>query len=1013
MNKSIGEKSFLKKVTTCLIAAVICCVFSFVCRSEKVSAANLEDIKPVAITDETFPDPAFRTYVSEEFDKDHDGILSVDEIVLARNIWADGLGIKSLKGIEYLVELRGLYASHNELTELDLSGNQEITGVWVAYNNFTSLDFSSTPTLEWVYCFYCPYLTNLNVTGNPEMSYIECNSSPVGNLDLSQNPKLEHLMCGDCEMTVLDLSNNPLMQHLDAFRNHFTTLDVTCCPLMKRLDIWDNPGLGSIDVSKCPGLQYYNCSNNDVIKMDVSKNPELTKLICSYNEEIEGVDVSHNPKLVYLDCAYDFIDSLDISNNPNLQFLQVFINDFTELNIGNNQFLVKTYNEGVKVQENPNVCGAAHSWTLDFGGETSTGGDNIYFLVVDDKVTLKFDKTKEVVVNHPVMNLDGVDTSKLLTREAVVEILYEMAGKPDVSGLTSRFTDVVPGTSYYNALLWGEKNAVCKGYPYFIDDTFGVGEYVNTQDMLYMVMSFVEYVGYRREIDFGRSDEFIDYFDVDPSRWEAVCWAATWRIFMGQGDPEAPKSEKKIEPYGPVTKQQFVNVIDNTYDVNNVYKVAYVDPAGNISFKAGDPMTGVSYEESNGLSTNGGSNGGSSNGGSTGGTTGGSTSGGSSNGTTTGGSSSGTTTGGTTGGSTGGTTSGGSSNGTTTGGSSSGTSTGGTTGESTGGTTSSGSSNGTTTGGNSSGTTTGGTTGGSTSGTTSGGSSNGSSSGSNGGSTTVGSTSGTTTGGSSSGTTNGGSTNGGSSSGTTTNGNNNGTTGVNTTGNTSGNNNGSTTGGSSSETTTGNSTTGTTTGTQEDTYKVGDIVFDKTSNAKYKITANSNKKHTVEYLSYEGTKTKVKVPATITTNGVTFKVITLSASAFELNKKITSITLGDNLTKIDTGSFSGCTALKSITIGSSVKTIGKNAFKNCSSLEKITIPENVKTIKKSILSGCKKLKKLVIRTTNLTTKTVSAGAFKSVPTSCKVSVPAEILSAYDELLKSKGLSKKITLKKLK
>ena len=926
MKKCIG-----KKVIVCFIAAVICCVFSsFVCGTKKASAANLEDINPVVVDETTFPDPAFRTYVSEEFDKDHDGTLSVDEIVLARNIWADGLGIKSLKGIEYLVELRGLYASHNELTELDLSGNQEITGVWVAYNNFTSLDFRSTPTLEWVYCFYCPYLTNLDVTGNPEMSYIECNSSPVGNLDLSKNPKLEHLMCGDCEMTNLDLSHNPLMQHLDAFRNHFTSLDVTCCPLMKRLDIWDNPGLGSIDVSKCPGLQYYNCSNNDVIKMDVSNNPELTKLICSYNEEIEAVDVSHNPKLVYLDCAYDFIDELDISNNPNLQFLQVFINDFTELNIGNNQFLVKTYNEGVKVQENPNVCGAAHSWTLDFGGETSTGGDNIYFLVVDDKVTLKFDKTKEVVVNHPVMNLDGVDTSKLLTREAVVEILYEMAGKPDVSGLTSRFTDVVPGSSYYNALLWGEKNAVCKGYPNFIDDTFGVGEYVNTQDMLYMVMSFVEYVGYRREIDFGRSDEFIDYFDVDPSRWEAVCWAATWRIFMGQGDPETPKSEKKIEPYGPVTKQQFVNIIDNTYDVNNVYKVAYVDSNGTISFKVGEPMSGVSYEESPSGSTGGLTNSGS---------TGGSTSGGSSNGTTTGGSSSGTTTGATTGGSTGG--------------------------------------------------------------TTSGGSSTGSSTGNNVGSTTSGSTSGTST---------GGSTIGGSSSVTTTNGNNNGTTGDNTTGtdttgtDTTGNNNG---------TSTGNSTNGTTTDTQEVTYKVGDIVFDKTSNAKYKITAYSNKKHTVEYLSYEGTKNKVKVPATITVDGITFKVTTLSPSAFKLNQKITSITLGDNLTKIDTGSFSGCTALKSITIGSSVKTIGKNAFKNCSSLEKITIPENVKTIKKSIFSGCKKLKKLVIRTKNLTTKSVSAGTFKSVPTSCKVSVPAEILSAYDELLKSKGLSKKITLKKLK
>ena len=151
------KKSNVLKVVVCLAAMIFGCILMAENRAYIAKAAEYEDIKPVAINSSTFPDPNFRAYVSGEFDRDKDGTLSRDEIVYARNIWADGLGIKSLKGIEYLVELRGLYASHNELTELDLSGNQEITGVWVAYNNFTSLDFSSTPTLEWVYCFYCPY----------------------------------------------------------------------------------------------------------------------------------------------------------------------------------------------------------------------------------------------------------------------------------------------------------------------------------------------------------------------------------------------------------------------------------------------------------------------------------------------------------------------------------------------------------------------------------------------------------------------------------------------------------------------------------------------------------------------------------------------------------------------------------------------------------------------------------------------------------------------------------------
>ena len=539
---------------------------------------DLAPIKPVKITASTFPDANFRAYVSSAFDKDKNGTLDADEILVARNIQCDGMDIYSLDGIEYLVELRGLYCSRNHLTELDLSGNQQIAGVWCAYNDFTSLDFSSTPSLEWVYCFYCPNLTSLNVKNNYNMSYIECNSSPVGELDLSGNPKLEHLMCGDCGLYSLDLSHNPNMQHLDAFSNHFKKLDVTCCPKMKRLDIWNNPELGSIDVSKCPGLQYYNCAQNNASKVDVTHNPELTKLIVSYNQNPEtdfpgltSLDVTHNPKLVYLDCGRNSIKNLDISKNTELYYLMAFTNPMTEIKIGNCRRLIKVYNDGENYPV-PNVC-KGQAWKLEFGGDTSTGGDNIFLLVLDYKTKVN---TSPISGAPSPSRLDPpvINPESYITREYVCQTLYEMAGKPNVSGLKSRFKDVKPGTSYYNAILWGEKYALCNGVPDVYDDTFGVGKYISRQDVAFMLMRFCEFMGYRREIDFGRSDDYIDYYDVDYYAWEAVCWACTYRIMTGKGDQNDDnfenKGERYLDPRGYATGDEFKVMLERTLEVNGV-----------------------------------------------------------------------------------------------------------------------------------------------------------------------------------------------------------------------------------------------------------------------------------------------------------------------------------------------------------------------------------------------------------------------------------------------------------
>ncbi len=527
--------------------------------------AAAADFKPVKINATNFPDPMFRAVISgREYDLDGDGTINEYEMIRLRNIHCDGLGIKSLKGIELFPELRGLYCTNNDLTSLDLSGNKLLTGVWCSDNpNLGKIDVSMLPDLLWLYCFNCG-LTSLNIDDNPHMAYLECNDNAIKKLNLENNTELEHLICNYCELSSLDLSNNPNLAHLDAIGNKFKKLDVTCCPKMKRLDIWDMPGLGSVDISKCEGLQYYCCANNGVTKLDISHNPELTKINCSYNQ-IEKLDLSNAPKLSVLYCNDNPIKTLDVSNCPKLHFLQTFNNGFTKLAIGDCPFLVKTYQQGVK----DDVMGVAHEWVLDFGGDDSTQGDSKYFLSFDDKVKLDLKATKPAQETSVYREDDNTDEKYLVTREQAIVTLYKMAGSPKPTLTKSRFTDVKNGKDYTAALLWGEQNNICTGFPDISSDTFGVGKWVTRQDLALMLMRYSEAVGYNRSIDFGRSDDFSDYYDIDAYAWEAITWAATWNIMIGKGDPNAPKEQRRIDPHGKATKAEFREMLIRMLEVNN------------------------------------------------------------------------------------------------------------------------------------------------------------------------------------------------------------------------------------------------------------------------------------------------------------------------------------------------------------------------------------------------------------------------------------------------------------
>ena len=531
-------------------------------KKDSTSTAVPEEIVPVKITTTTFPDPKFRALISgRDYDKNGDGTLDVEEITYIRNIYCQNMGIKSLKGIEYLKELRGIYCMDNEISDWDLSHNKLLTGIWCSGNQFTSLDFTGLDDLVWVYC-HDNKLTSLNVRNNPKMAYIECNTNPLKELDVTQNPELEHLMCGTCQLTKLDLTHNPKLQHLDCFANEFTSLDLSQNSMMKRLNIWNNEHLGNVNINNMKGLQTYNCAKTGIKKLDVSHHPELYKLTCGYNE-ITSLDLSKNPKLIILECQDNSLNKLDLSKNPQLRFLWAAHNNFMSLDLSSNPYLIKVYHEGTYEKSDID-----EEWYKDLGGEVSTGEDNKLYLWVNIGVTINDVSNGTQAAQEKYSELDpGVKESDCLTRGYVMNYLYEMAGSPNVSKYKTSFKDVA-GTKYEKAIIWGELRAMTMGFPEFLGDYFAPNKWITRQDLTFMLMRYSEAFNLKRNIDFGRSDEYIDYYDIDPDHWEAICWCATWHIIEGKGG--SSKSQQRFDPYGRITQTDLKQAIANLKEVNGL-----------------------------------------------------------------------------------------------------------------------------------------------------------------------------------------------------------------------------------------------------------------------------------------------------------------------------------------------------------------------------------------------------------------------------------------------------------
>lgn len=389
--------------------------------------------------------------IEQGVDTNGDDMISHGEAEAVVSLDISDREISDMKGIEAFVNLDTLNCINNQLTSLDISGNQNLEILWCRDNQISNLDVSDNPVLSVLYCsnnllsgldvsnnillsrLYCEdnLLTSLDVSNNPDLWRLWCSNNQLTSLDVSNNSDLQDLWCGDNQISSLDVSKNLVLMYLWCEENLLATLDVSNNTLITELVCYTNK-LTSLDVSKNLVLTELWCGDNLLTGLDVENNQILEVLSCRINE-IMNLDVSNNPYLEYLSCGNNEILNLDVSNNPALLELWCYNNILTSLDVSNITLITKL------------VC-----WANKLTGLNISNNHALKELWCGDNLLISLD-----VSNNPNLEVLSCHSNKLLNLDVSnnpVMMILNCGGNQIGSLDISANAAIGTADSEYNAL---------------------------------------------------------------------------------------------------------------------------------------------------------------------------------------------------------------------------------------------------------------------------------------------------------------------------------------------------------------------------------------------------------------------------------------------------------------------------------------------------------------------------------------------------------------------------------
>lgn len=108
----------------------------------------------------------------------------------------------------------------------------------------------------------------------------------------------------------------------------------------------------------------------------------------------------------------------------------------------------------------------------------------------------------------------------------------------------------------------------------------------------------------------------------------------------------------------------------------------------------------------------------------------------------------------------------------------------------------------------------------------------------------------------------------------------------------------------------------------------------------------------ISYAGYTMPTGTLNIPSSVSYNGITYCVVSVSSSAFLSCTELTSVNLPTSIQEIGDNAFSGCTGISNIILPNSIVSIGNNAFSGCTALTTVDFPSSLTTIGSNAFYNC-------------------------------------------------------------
>ena len=297
--------------------------------------------------------------------------------------------IASLRGIEFLPNLRMFYSDSIITPEVNLSFNHNLEYFYFEVNNLIerdcdinlgtisnlkkfyfdisgprnignnkSLDFSNNLSLKDVTVRTCG-LTNVNVANNVLLENVDFANNKLYNLNLNYNPNLKKLILFKNNIGNLNLSNVPNLESLNLNWNPsqlpnfyqvpklkslhlgggiYSSIDLSILPLLEEFSvqgsIYSYP-INNLNINN-PTLKKLSIHSTNIVNLNLINAPNLEELTVSQNKQLVGLNVDNNIKLKKISLNQNNFSSINLNNNRELENLTIYENNFNTIDLRNN-----------------------------------------------------------------------------------------------------------------------------------------------------------------------------------------------------------------------------------------------------------------------------------------------------------------------------------------------------------------------------------------------------------------------------------------------------------------------------------------------------------------------------------------------------------------------------------------------------------------------------------------------------------------------------------------------------